>query len=103
MVKLDDKTKILEHSCYNKELMAGRYSLRIPVAFEGKGQILKQICHEDLAFQLYKRRDYVKKDPSKTVSKSKQKSNLMKNLLKQAVYDNIMISSDEQQSPYGDD
>jgi hypothetical protein len=37
MVKLDDKTKILEHSCYNKELMAGRYSLRIPVAFEGKG------------------------------------------------------------------
>jgi hypothetical protein len=59
---------MVENSAYNKELMKGRYNLKLPSGIKGKNAVLIQMTNEEVAFQLYKNRDHVKKAPERVIA-----------------------------------
>ena len=63
VIKLMNESKQIDHGDYNKELMQGRYEIKLNKKFSGPNDVLKKIVTEEVAFYLYKNRNYITKAP----------------------------------------
>ena len=57
-------------------------------------EVLKQIANEEVAFQLYKKRDHITKAPTIGFEREEQQKKQRLNMLEQIVADNLKIESD---------
>lgn len=68
VIRLQDESKMIYNETYNKELIRGRYNLRMPPGKKGPNAPLILMANEEVAFQLYKNRDHVKKAPERSAA-----------------------------------